>query len=371
MPTATVSVLATDAARRRRADALSRDPVARARLGAYYDLIGPRPTADDHDPGMRLLDEALVADPAYVPALVERGHLHLFRARGGDGLVLALADLDRAVTLAPTDAPAHAMRCRALQIGVVIADDAGDDEVARAIAECDTALTLDPRSSAVHESLARLHDFGCDDERAIDALERAIALDPPRAGGLLGHVAFLALQDDRVAVADAATLRLADFADGERLGGRVDAGAGLHLLRAGVLLRMRRTDEARAELQKEIGDATADRWREAAALRGLLSTAGAPPGAEARLQQIEGDAADPDAIWRLANGYLLTDPGAAAAWLGRLPRRSCRVDVARAIALHAAGDDAEARRVIEGCRPRRSWERACSSWVRSRLAVDR
>jgi serine/threonine-protein kinase len=258
-----IRLLAADLTRRREAERATSSPVARERLLAYYDLTGLSPRQTHVDVGLKLLDEAIAADGSYVPALVARGFLHLLRAARGDGdaaRAQAAADLDRAVSLAPRDPEARAMRCRARALAVVGADDPDDAEVAAAVDECETALALGARGGAVHEALGRLLDFRCEDDRAAAALEQAMAGDRGRSGRVLLHLVELALQNERPAVADRLSRELLAFSDEERRDGErsVSARAGIaptagaHLQRAGVLLRVGRPDEARAQLLAEL-----------------------------------------------------------------------------------------------------------------------
>jgi serine/threonine-protein kinase len=386
-------LIAADHRRRWRARTAATVPVARDRLFAYYDLIGDALRSAAIEPGQRLLDEALAADPTYVPALVEHGWLHVMRAWRGGGdpaRAQAMADLDRAIALAPRDPEAHGVRCVAGQIAIVArASDPEDAQIDDAIAECETALALGARPSRVYEALGQLYDLRCDDERAIEALERALAEDRGRAGLLLTHLTDLALQSDRLADADRLSRALVELAEEERREGAQAIGArlgidpidGAHVKRAAALLRLGRTAEAHAELLAELAAGHADprdHKNEAAALRGLQALAAqgvgdAPPGAGDRLAAIEAQwrdevAADPAAAGAPALAYFFIDPRAALSWLDRAPLTSCQIALWRFGLYRMAGADDLARDAREACRSPHAWTRACLAWMDRRLA---
>src|SRR5205823_172765 len=95
-----------DAVRRDRAHRLAGNAAAAEKLLAYYDLMGAASRLEFVDRGRLVLDEALAADPRYVPALAERSRLWRMAAnRPGDDpaedLRLARADADEALRLSP------------------------------------------------------------------------------------------------------------------------------------------------------------------------------------------------------------------------------------------------------------------------------
>lgn len=136
---------------------------------------------------------------------------------------------------------------------------------------------------------------------------------------------------------------------------------GAHLLRAAVLLRQDRLDEARRELSEELAadtGARADRPFEAASIRGLLRVArqkGEPESAllAQRLAVLErqfqdGAAKNPHVATAVAGAYLWTDPDAAADWLGRGGAPGSFAEAFhRALAYRMAGRHAEARASLE------------------------
>ncbi|WP_437322075.1 protein kinase domain-containing protein [Sorangium sp. So ce385] len=379
--------------RRERAARGTSDAAARARLLQYYTLIGPAPRPHHHAEGKRLLDEALAADPGYVPALAERAYLQSLHAyaEGEPSLYAsALGDLDRALARAPDDAQALVMRCRVLQVKRQAQGHATDADNQAALDACEAARHADPGSADVLLVFARLYDETCQNELIDQVAEQAIELDRSLSGRVLRLRIMLAVREDRWEVADRASLRLLAFEDEQRtLGARgvsrrmgVLPEPGARLLRAAVLLRQDRLDEARRELSEELAadaGARADRPFEAASIRGLLRVArqkGEPANArlEQRLAVLErqfqdGAAKNPHVATAVAGAYLWTDPDAAADWLGRVGAPSSFGEAYhRALAYRMAGKHAAARAALAARAPSERWEQACATWLRSRLS---
>ncbi|WP_437995763.1 protein kinase [Sorangium sp. So ce185] len=382
-----------DHRRLERAAHATSDATARARLLQYYTLIGPAPRPHHHAEGKRLLDEALSADPGYVPALAERAYLQSLHAyaEGEPSLYAsALGDLDRALARAPDDAQALVMRCRVLQVKRQAQGHATDADNQAALDACEAARHADPGSADVLLVFARLYDETCQNELVDQVAEQAIELDRSLSGRVLRHRIMLAVREDRWEVADRTSLRLLAFEDEQQtLGARgvsrrmgVLPEPGAHLLRAAVLLRQDRLDEARRELSEELAadaGARADRPFEAASIRGLLRVArqkGEPANArlEERLAVLErqfqdGAAKNPHVATAVAGAYLWTDPDAAADWLGRVGAPSSFGEAYhRALAYRMAGKHAAARAALAARAPFERWERACATWLQSRLS---
>ncbi|WP_437752266.1 protein kinase domain-containing protein [Sorangium sp. So ce1389] len=389
-----VRLVRRDHGRRERAVRGTGDATARAKLLQYYTMIGPAPRPQHHDEGKRLLDEALAADPEYVPALAERAYLQSLHAyvQGEPSLYApALGDLDRALARAPDDAQALVMRCRVLQVKRQAQDHVTDADNKAALDACEAARHADPGSADVLLVFARLYDDTCQNELVNGVAEQAIELDRSLSGRVLRQRVMLAVQEDKWEVADRTSLRLLAFEEEQRtLGTRgvsrrmgVLPEPGAHLLRAAVLLRQDRLDEARRELSEELAadtGAKADRPFEAAAIRGLLHIARRKrEPANARLEQRlavlerqfqEGAASNPHVATAVAGMYLWTDPGAAVEWLGRVGAPSSFAEAfRRALAYRMAGKDAAAREALEARAPGEQWERACATWLRSRLSL--
>ncbi|WP_437766213.1 protein kinase [Sorangium sp. So ce281] len=389
-----VRLLWRDHHRQDRAVRGTSDATARARLLQYYKLIGPAPRPQHHAEGKRLLDEALAADPGYVPALAERAYLRSLHAYAQDEPSLyasALGDLDRALSRAPDDAQALVMRCRVLQVKRQAQDHATDADNEAALDACEAARHADPGSADVLLVFARLYDDTCQSDLVDQVAEQAIELDRSLSGRVLRHRIMLAMQEDRWEVADRVSLRLLAFEEEQRaLGARgitrrmgVLPEPGAHLLRAAVLLRQDRLDEARRELSEELAadtGAKADRPFEATSIRGLLRIArqkGEPGNArlEQRLAVLErqfqeGAAKNPYVATAVAGAYLWTDPDAAVGWLGKVGAPGSFTEAFhRALAYRMAGKHAAARASLETRAPSEQWERTCATWLRSQLSL--
>ncbi|AUX45504.1 uncharacterized protein SOCE26_069960 [Sorangium cellulosum] len=380
--------------RRERAARGTSDAAARAKLLLYYKMIGPAPRPQHHAEGKRLLDEALAADAGYVPALAERAYLqslHAYVQNEPSLYTSALDDLDRALSRAPDDPQARVMRCRVLQVKRQAGDHATDADNQAALEACEAARHADPGSADVLVAFARLYDDTCETDLANGFAEQALELDRSLSGRVLRQRVMLAVQEGKWEIADRMSLRLVAFEQEQRaLGARgisrrmgVLPAPGAHLLRAAVLLRQDRLDEARAELEEELAadmGAKADGPFEAASIRGLLRIArqkGEP--ADARLakrlaalerQLQEGAAKNPHVAASVAGAYQWTDPEAALAWLGRMGAPSSFKEAFhRALAYRMAGNDAAARAALGARAPAERWEQACATWLGSQLSL--
>jgi serine/threonine protein kinase/tetratricopeptide (TPR) repeat protein len=359
---------------------------ARSRLLRYYEMIGPAPRPEHYEAGKRLLDKAVEVDPAYVLARVERSYLEALgvgASSRGEGFAAAQADLDRALAAEPRSPEALAMRCRVLRVSAESSGHPTDAGLDAALDACGAAIQADPSSVQVRMAFARLYDRLCHDDQAMDSLQKALALDRSASGAILLHLLGLSLENGRMHLADRVSQQLVEFQEKElRRGARSlgqRAGAhevrGAHVLRAAVLMRLGRSGEARAEIERELEDVssgTADRWAEAAAIRGLLRLArqdGAKvaTGLDQRLRDLEHQyavefAKDRSVAWAVASAYRWIDPPAAVEWLGRLgPVDSLETAVRRAPFYHAAGRDEDARRMLGAMEPRERWEKACKT----------
>jgi tetratricopeptide (TPR) repeat protein len=375
--------------RRTRAGSETRSDTAKARLLAYYELIGPAPRPEHVGPGMKLLDEAVAADPRDVPALVARGHLLALRAATGGGrpdLALAGADADAAIAVAPGDRRPLALRCKLRRFTLTLDEEPEDGAVQAAFDACSAALSADPASASVRIDLAKLGQATCDDDQAIALLEQAIVLDRSRSGEILRQLAELSVLSGQLALADRSSERLLAFQEEEeRLGPRalsqragVAPTRGAHMMRGSVLLRLGRTDEARAELQRDLEE-VARGWgqeaTEAASIRGLgrAQKGPLPPDLERRLKEIEAKhkaaaLREPAAALQLAGAYLMTDPEAALAWLALAGSpASCGESIDRALIQHVAGDDGAARQSLSRCHAQTQWEQRCVGVLTGRI----
>jgi serine/threonine protein kinase/tetratricopeptide (TPR) repeat protein len=366
---------------------------ARAKLLQYYAMVGPAPRREHFEIGVGLLNDAIGADPDYVPALVERGYLQtLGSGRADEQIALATTDLDRAAQKGPDDASVAVMRCRVLQVQVTtVVERPTDAMLTRAREACQNALRLDPASAYVYIALARIHDALCQDEDALRLLDRSGEIDRSLSGRALRHLVSLALENDRLQVANRVSEQLLAFAaEEQRLGPRaLSRRAGMspvqnaHFLRGAVLLRLGRLDEARAALERELAQiakgAKKDTQFEAAAIRGITRVARQQheqiaPALERRLNSIEAEyrsamKSDPASAMPLSDAYSFIDPQAAVEWLLRMPPpASCSDAVYRALVYITANRRDVARKTLEACTPVESWETSCVEGVRTRLS---
>ncbi|MDI1449902.1 serine/threonine-protein kinase [Polyangium sp. 6x1] len=366
--------------RRRRALRGTNVATAREKFLAYEAMIGPAPKPEHFDRGLALLDEAIAADPAYVPAIVARAHLAWQGAGPGTDatrMARALDELGLALSLAPSDGLAHETRCRIARGATELAERRTDRAFEQALEACTLALRVFPTSAEARIALARLEDRRCRDEEAMRLLEESLELDRAVSGRALRYLVTLALQGDRLPIADHASARLVAFQEEEqRLGPRAlgrRAGMppvrGAHLFRGVTLLRLGKTDAAVEAFRREMVNASAskgDAWAEAAAIRGLVRIASQKREAPAedlarRLDRIEASfRAQTGGARTLASAYSFVDPAAALAWIEPPSEKDgCETAFDKTLAYQAAGKLDRARQSLATCKPVFAWERSC------------
>jgi tetratricopeptide (TPR) repeat protein len=390
-----------DHLRRERAHQLARSSTAEEKLGAYYDLMGPSPRLEFLARGHKLLDEALAADPAYVPALAERSLL-LRLAAGLDGgdpsadLRLARASAEEALRIAPRDREALLAECLAVRLQMRAWP--SDRELEAATSACSDAAQADPRSAEALYTLAQLYDQSCEDSKVVEtlklALDRAKRSDAGRAARVSLYLVSVALQRNHLQEADAfSSALLSQEAEEDRLEAltpgrraRVHPPAGTHVLRAAVLVRLRRYQEAEAQLEAELAGGAAtvgglDEAVEAASLRGLASLARRhrrqqDPVRAARLEALEKRFRSLDArstsFSSLAGWYGFVDPDAAVAWLEqRKGQQGCGLSFQRAVIYRDAGHPDLAARALDSCHPSEQWARRCARVISAEIESSR
>jgi serine/threonine protein kinase/tetratricopeptide (TPR) repeat protein len=372
-------LLIRDHQRRARASRETASPAARDKLLAYYDLLGYASRPEDLGLGLKLVTEALTHDPRYASAKLARAELLAQRA-GVEGkredLDAALADVGAVLTALPGDPYALTQQCRYWRFMISFESTTSDATLDAATEACEAALRADPASAAVLHTLAKLHARRCEDEQAIQLLERALELDRSRAGEILPHLTTLAVQSSRLSVADRMTAQLVTFQeDEERLGRRalgrragMDPAQGAYLLRGGVLLRLGRVDQARAAFEEELRHLRhgyGAEESEAAAIVGLQRAAAldrrpVPPDLARRLREIEAKPRSLESIEPMVGELSKVAPDAALAWVEKLPApTSCNAAIQRASVHLSMADGAAARRALAVCSPVSRWERAC------------
>jgi serine/threonine protein kinase/tetratricopeptide (TPR) repeat protein len=372
-------LLIRDHQRRTRATRETESSAARDKLLAYYDLIGYASRPEDLGLGLTLVAEALAHDPHYASAKLARAELLAQRA-GAEGkreyLDAALADVGAVLAEGPGDPYALTQRCRYRRFMISFESTTSDATLDAATEACEAALRADPSSAAVLHTLAKLHARRCEDEQAIQLLERALELDRSRAGEILPHLTTLAVESSRLSVADRMTAQLVTFQqDEERLGRRalgrragMDPAQGAYLLRGGVLLRLGRVEQARAAFEEELRHLRhgyGAEESEAAAIVGLQRVAAldrqtVPPDLAKRLREIEAKPRSAESIEPMIGELSKVAPDAALSWVDKLHTpTSCNEAIQRASVYINMSDGAAARRALAVCTPVSRWERAC------------
>lgn len=375
--------------RHRRAVVGTQSEVARAKLLQFYVMVGPVAQRTHVDAGMDLLDAALVADPNYVPAIVERAYLRTVGGKGSmvERVNLAKTELDKAAQTAPTDATVAVMRCRVAQLATKAAERPTDALLTEARGACRDALQVAPSSAYVHIALARMHDLACEDDEAIRLLEQSLDLDRALWGRSLVQLINLTLQSGQVDIADRMSAKLVALQDNEeRLGDHAfsrRAGAppvsDAHSLRGAVLLRRGLVEEARGEFERVLASNKAGsgaKLQEAAALRGVLRAVQSQgkrlsPEHERRLADLEAgfraNAKDsPEEIVFVAEMYADVDAKVAVDWFDRTATpSSCTEAFQRALVYRAAERRDAAKKILNFCKPIEQWEKSCMASVRT------
>jgi hypothetical protein len=373
-----------DQVRRERAQKLAHQGAAEEKLLAYYDLMGAAPRMEFLDRGRSLLNDALAADPQYVPALAERAFLlRLASKRAGDDAVedlrLSRADAEAALRLAPRDPQALLAEC--LTVRVQMRDWPSDRELTVATTACADAAQADPQSVDALYTLALLYDQACDDRPLVEtlklALDRAQRYDRRWLGRVKFYLVSVALQRRHLQEAETfSSLLLAEQARSDRQA--KPAGPplqGAHLLRAAVLLRLERIDEAEREIETElVRGATSigglDESIEVASLRGLARIAQLrhrtlEPARAARLAALEHRFAAADEsnaqLSPVAGWFGFMDPEAAVTWMERHKTQpGCNLAFQRAVIYRDAGHPDRAARALAACNASEEWARRCA-----------
>jgi tetratricopeptide (TPR) repeat protein len=387
-----------DARRRERAHTLASNPDAEAKLASYYDLPGA--LGSQHlAAGRRLLEEALAADPDYLPALVEKARVAVAASVTSDE---PLADLheaseaaDKALGIAPGDPEALLEKCRA-EWGETFRAPT-DERIKRAISSCSDATRSARQSATAFYGLAQMYDQDCEDAKLIDALksaiERAQRYDPPRENMTNLFRVSVALQRGQWDEADVASTALL-HAEGETerlrslMQGSLDGFVPLqqvHFFRAATLVRLKRYAEAEKEFEAELGHDSKEfggvpEKIEAACLRGLSSLAarrGQPlsPRRVARLKELEKRLRALDAsteVAPLAGFYWFADPEAGAAWLAmQPPPTDCATALQHATIYRDAGHFEAAARALDVCHPTEQWVKRCVRGIQSQIGLPK
>jgi Protein kinase domain len=390
-----------DHLRRERAHQFAHDPAAADRLEEYYDLMGPSQRLEFLDRGRRLLGAALAADEAYVPALSERALLlRLAAIRDAEVkaeyLRLARADADAAVKLSPKDPQALLAEC--LVVRSQMRAYPSDRELEGATMACSHAAQADSRSVQALYALSQLYDQGCWDDQLVDALklalERARRFDRSREGSVMFYLVSVALQRNHLEEADTFSSQLlAHEASEERLGTAAPsrrAGLpplqGAHLLRAAILRRLGRDDDAQAQLEEELSRGAAavgglNEAVEAASLRGLTRLAARKqrafgPARASRLAALEWKFEATELTQAGPSGlvgwYGFIDPEAAVSLIERRrAQQSCGAAIQHATIFRDAGYPKRAAQALQSCAPNEEWAKRCVRLVSLQLPSPR
>jgi hypothetical protein len=381
-----------DQVRRERAHTLAHAGAAEEKLLAYYDLMGAAPRMEFLDRGHRLLNDAIAADPRYVPALAERSLLlRLASNRGGDNPVddlrLSRADAEEALRIAPRDPQALLAEC--LTARLQMRNWPSDRELTAATTACADAAQADPQSVDALYSLAQLYDQACDDHSLLEtlklALDRAQRYDRRWLGRVKFYLVSVALQRRHLQEAETfSSLLLAEQAREDRHAKPTTAPLqGAHLLAAAVLLRLGRVDDAEREIETELArGATSigglDELIEVASLRGLARVAqlnhrALDPARAARLAFLEhrfAAADESDARLSPVVGWFgFMDPEAAVTWMEQHKTQpGCALAFPRAIIYRDAGHPDRAARALAACNASEEWARRCARVISAELS---
>ncbi len=382
-----LSLLVRDRNRRAWARAGTSDAQALALLESYYELMGFDPRAEFFARGKMLLDAALALDARYVPALVERARLLRIGARGlAEGprasLAAARRDADAAANVAPSDDKVLAERCQIAKEQLL--EQPSDAEIESALAACSAAVHANSASVPSLFALASLQDQSCQHDLTIATLHRALAagqrFDRSWEGLLRMRLVSLALLHHRLEDADAMIDDLLELErEEDRLGPRALSRrtgpgpvAGVHLMRAAVLLRRGQNAEAEQELRRELARGKSGGlpdWAEAGSLQGLARLAhnrgqAVPAEQTNRLRELEAQFKTREGTSSsnstLGGAYRLVDLGAAVNWMRKVKTdQTCHVSFMRAVILREAGLLDEARRAVHACTSTDRWVERC------------
>jgi len=380
-----------DQVRRERAQKLAHAGAAAEKLLAYYDLMGEAPRMEFLDRGRQLLNDAIAADPRYVPALAERAQLlRLASSRAGDDAVddlrLSRADAEEALRIDPRDPQALLAEC--MTVRVQMRDSPSDRELTAATTACADAAQADPQSVDALYSLALLYDQACEDRPLIEtlkvALDRAQRFDRRWLGRVTFYLVSVALQRRHLQEAEAfSSLLLAEQAREDRHAKPTTASLqGAHLLAAAVALRLSRVDDAEREIETELArGATSigglDEKIEVASLRGLLRVAqlrhrALEPARAARLAVLEHRFAAADEsnaqLSPVAGWFGFIDPEAAVTWIEQHKTQpGCALAFMRATLYRDAGHPDRAARALAACNASEEWARRCARVTSSEM----
>jgi tetratricopeptide (TPR) repeat protein len=347
-------------------------------------------------PAQRLLDAAIAADAKYVPAYVERAYLQANKGTR-EQIDLARKDVERAVAIAPNNVAALIMRCRVLQVALTKIESPSNPEVDDAMKACQAAVEVAPDSADVHIVFARLHNFHCHDEEAMNSLEKARTEDRAQTGRALAHYVHLAFDGEYWDRAERASAELLRFEDEQRKARKsvltrlgIPPEREAPLLRAVALMHDEKWTEAQAELEKQLewlAHDSPDPILEAVTMRGLLYRIPNPsaqtknkyaPLLKEHEKTIRDEIArDPLTAVDVVGYYQWIDPAKAVEWIelakastSSTEAFSCNASLRIASIYRAAGKLDEARAAAAQCKPRadRDWEKSCLEWVEKRLS---
>lgn len=377
--------------KRQKATLGTKNDEARAKLFQYIAMVGSAPRQQHVEAGMTLLNEALLLDSMYVPALVERAYLRIiggpetFERRVAQSVV----DLETASKVAPEDPDVALTICHVRQTATTTRARTTDEQIHEARAACQKALQLAPSSASVPIALARLSAQVCRDDEAVRLHEQSLDVDRGLRGRALEHLVEFTLLHGQLNAADRMSLELLSLQQEEEHTGARSftrrAGAApvnhAHWLRGVVLLRRGLADDAKLEFERELASMTAgttERYQEAAALRGLMQANSLrrktlAPHLEQRLAQLESQFRSelkiaPETALAVGDAYAHVDPEAAVEWLGRsAASSSCSDTIHRSFVYIKAGKRDLARQTLDICAPTQEWERSCMTEVRRRL----
>ena len=365
--------------------------VAREKLHQYYrndyNAIVKGGTDEEIRRAEVLLDEVIRLDGKYAEALVERAYLHA-RVGTPERLVLARKDVDQAVEMQPVRLAALVMRCRILQVALLVKESTPevvtDESIADVTKACDEALKVAPSSADVHLVFARLHNLQCNDIEARKSLERVREEDFGLTGRALEQRVFLALDAGDWQRANTASLELLRFEEEQRRLGEksVTARAGVPsvvaapFLRAVALSKMGQVAEAREMLEMQLAwlARAPNSLLEIAALRGLDDPKYETLRKDHEASLVRDIQKTPSLVIDAAGYYKWFDPAKSVEWLELAQKaadgageNSCDAWLRIADAYRLTKRDVEARAALNKCPAKFAWERQCKAWYEDRL----
>ncbi len=244
------------------------------------------------------VEQVVVITPNDPTGYEERARLNSQYGLDADPAAV-LADLDRAVQLAPDSAHAHDVRGWAI-LNFPLVDGAPNPQAA--LADLQKSITLDPKNAEAQFTLARALLAANNPVDALTPANRAVELEPQSstARKLRAHIQF-ALGDLHAAVDDMSKAIDLETDPSARSGEAPTAQATLYAERGYLNLRLKVTAGARSDAQHALA---LDPASQIAGYVQILLDASLPRPISSELEQVRAEVAD-DPIWQAIVNDLL------------------------------------------------------------------